>query len=482
MTLASRVALALLSAILCWFSFNLNPLWAAAWVAPIPLFVAAYHSRALVAVYLTWLAVGIGLSSNFTYYLKTTGPVATVPLLVLQVLVWGFFVARARAAVVSSRSWWCVFVYPLLHAALSTLLSAFSPHGTWGSFAYTQMDAIPVIQIASLAGAPAITFVIALFASTVSVAIYRGRNISSPLLAYGLPALLIAGVLGYGEMRIHSAPPEPTIRIGLASVDDFIGPRMPAQLKTAVWQRYAEITAELSREGARIVVLPEKISQLSGDQIASREQQLASLAQHNHIYLAAGLQLNRGDRKDNAFWLFSPTGELLNEYHKQHLVPHLEGDLASGDQNTVRTIDHARFGLAICRDLLFSDFGRDYGRLNVAAMLAPAWDFYRDAWMASSVAALRGVESGYSVVRAGRESYLNVSDRYGRTIARKRSDNLPGSYLIADLPLGPGVPTFYARYGNIFGWTCVLLSLLLLIKGAGRAASSKSAERLDRPK
>jgi apolipoprotein N-acyltransferase len=115
-------------------------------------------------------------------------------------------------------------------------------------------------------------------------------------------------------------------------------------------------------------------------------------------------------------------------------------------------------------------------------MLAPAWDFYRDAWMASSVAALRGVESGYSVVRAGRESYLNVSDRYGRTIARKRSDNLPGSYLIADLPLGPGVPTFYARYGNIFGWTCVLLSLLLLIKGAGRAASSKSAERLDRPK
>ncbi len=482
MSLVSRIALALLSAVLFWFSFNLNPLWAAAWVAPIPLLVAAYYSRTLVAVYLTWLAVGIGLSSNFTYYLTTTGPVATVPLLVLQVLVWGFFVARARAAVVASRSWWCVFVYPLLHAALSTLLSAFSPHGTWGSFAYTQMDVIPVIQIASLAGAPAITFVIALFASTVSVAIYRGGSIGRPLLAYGLPALVIAGVLGYGEMRIGTAPPGRTVRIGLASVDDFIGPRMPAQLNTAVWQRYAKIIAELSKDGAQIVVLPEKISQLSGDQIASRKRQLALLAQQNHVYLAAGLQLNRGDRKDNALWLFSPAGETLKEYHKQHLVPHLESDLAPGNENMVRTIDHVPFGLAICRDLLFSDFGRDYGRLNIAAMLAPAWDFYRDAWMASSVAALRGVESGYTVVRAGRESYLNVSDRYGRTIARKRSDNLPGSFLIANLPLGPAVPTFYALHGNVFGWTCVLLSLLFLIKGAGRAASSKPAERLDRQK
>jgi apolipoprotein N-acyltransferase len=65
-------------------------------------------------------------------------------------------------------------------------------------------------------------------------------------------------------------------------------------------------------------------------------------------------------------------------------------------------------------------------------------------------------------VRAGRESYLNVSDRYGRTIARKRSDNLPGAWLIADLPLTPAQPTFYARYGDMFGWLCVALSVWFL--------------------
>jgi apolipoprotein N-acyltransferase len=89
-------------------------------------------------------------------------------------------------------------------------------------------------------------------------------------------------------------------------------------------------------------------------------------------------------------------------------------------------------------------------------MLVPAWDFYRDAWMASGVAALRGVENGYAVVRAGREGYLNVSDRYGRTLARRRSANLPGASLLADLPLAPAIPTLYARYGDVFGWLSVV--------------------------
>jgi apolipoprotein N-acyltransferase len=149
----------------------------------------------------------------------------------------------------------------------------------------------------------------------------------------------------------------------------------------------------------------------------------------------------------------------LAEYRKQHMVPHLEGDLAPGNEEVVRTFDGARFGLAICRDLIFTAFGRRYGRLGVSAMLVPAWDFYRDAWMASEVATLRGVENGYAVVRAGRESYLNVSDRYGRTLARRRSADFPGSSLLADLPLAPPVPTLYARYGDVFGWLTVVAAV-----------------------
>jgi apolipoprotein N-acyltransferase len=148
------------------------------------------------------------------------------------------------------------------------------------------------------------------------------------------------------------------------------------------------------------------------------------------------------------------------------MVPALEGDLTPGKQDMVRSLNGAPFGLAICRDLLFSGLGRDYGKLGVSAMLVPAWDFYVDAWMESAVAAMRGVENGYSVVRAGRESYLNVSDRYGRVVARKRSDFLPGVSLIVDLPLGPAQPTLYSRFGNWFGFLCVAGSVVLLFRKA----------------
>jgi apolipoprotein N-acyltransferase len=73
---------------------------------------------------------------------------------------------------------------------------------------------------------------------------------------------------------------------------------------------------------------------------------------------------------------------------------------------------------------------------------------------------MRGVENGYSVVRAGRESYLQAADSYGRVVARQRSAYFPGSRVVADVPLGPATPTLYSRAGNAFGWLCVVLTVV----------------------
>ena len=175
------------------------------------------------------------------------------------------------------------------------------------------------------------------------------------------------------------------------------------------------------------------------------------------------MQLGRQSGARNAAWLFTPAGSLAAEYDKQHMVPYLESDLTPGQANLVVRIDGQPYGLAICRDMFFTDLGSAYSRLGVRAMLIPGWDFYVDAWWASRVAALRGVEGGYSVVRAGRESYLAVSDRHGRIVAEKRSDFLPGTSILATVPLGPATPTPYARYGDIFGWCCVAGAVLAVV-------------------
>jgi len=456
---AARFAMAVLAGVLFYFALGLTPWWPAAWLAPIPLLVAAFHAEGREARLLAWLAAAIGVSSNFTYYLKTTGPAATVVVVLLQVLLWGFLTGRTRAAVRAWPSWPVVFAFPVLLAAFDTLVAFFSPHGTWGSFAYAQMDAPAVIQITSVLGAAAVVFLVGLFASAAALALYRGTRIERPWLAYGLPLVLIAAGVGYGEIRLQRAGAAPTVKVGVASIDDFIGGDTSPERVEAVWRGYEGLVTELTGQGARIVVLPEKIAALAPEEAAHRQAQLASLAKRAGVHLLAGVQLNRAQGKDNAAWLFSPAGELLAEYRKQHMVPYLESDLTPGREEVVRTLHGAPFGLAICRDMIFTGFGRRYGQLGVSAMLVPAWDFYRDAWMASGVAALRGVESGYAVIRAGRESYLNVSDRYGRTVARRRSAYLPGSSLLANLPLAPAVPTLYARRGDVFGWLSVVVAV-----------------------
>ena len=79
---------------------------------------------------------------------------------------------------------------------------------------------------------------------------------------------------------------------------------------------------------------------------------------------------------------------------------------------------------AVALDLV-AQLGRAYSRLGVDAMLVPAYDFDRDAWSHASMAVLRGVEGGFSVVRAARDGLLTVSDRYGphrRSQGQRRRD------------------------------------------------------------
>jgi apolipoprotein N-acyltransferase len=455
-----RIVAAIVSGVLFYSVLGLSPFWLAAWLAPIPLLLAAFCAGGREARVLAWLALAIGLSSEFAYYFKTAGPVATVVLVILQMLLWGFIIGRTRAAVVSSSHWLTIFVYPVILAAVDTLVAFFSPHGTAGSMAFGQMGFLPVVQIAAVLGAPAIVFLFSLFASTAVIALYRGRGISRPRLGYGLASAILLSALGWGAFRLRAPVAEPSIKVGLVAVDDFVRPGIPPG---RIWDAYDQAVRKLGAEGAHVVVLPEKIFWLAPDEAAQRRRQFATLARETGVYLVVGLRLNQPDRNRNVSWLFTPSGDLVAEYDKQHMVPYLESDLSPGRENVVRRIDGEPYGLVICRDMFFTDLGRAYSRLGVAALLIPAWDFYVDAWWASRVAALRGVENGYSVVRASRESFLAVSDRYGHILAQKRSAKLPGASMLATLPLGPAIPTPYARFGDVFGWLCVAGAVLALL-------------------
>lgn len=91
-------------------------------------------------------------------------------------------------------------------------------------------------------------------------------------------------------------------------------------------------------------------------------------------------------------------------------------------------------------------------------MFVPAWDFVTDGWLHSRMAVIRGVENGFSVVRAASQGLLTISDGYGRVVAEAQSSNAPIQSLVGDIPPGPGT-TFYSKVGDWFAWL-ILFGLL----------------------
>ncbi len=398
--------------------------------------------------------------SLFGYYAVVASWLGGLVIVLLQMLEWMFIVDFTRGIVRRSDRWFTVFAYPLVASALDTLISAFSPHGTFGSLAYTQMNDLPVIQVASIAGTPGIVFVISLFASALALALYRKKPRTQPLRAYGISILIIASAIAFGAFRLTNNMTTENVPIGMVAIDDFLGPEVPREKAQAIWNGYSEAIARLAKQGARVVVLPEKID-VKEPAAAQRHEALAEIARRNAIYLVVGLGVPTNAGWKNRAWLFDPNGDLLAEYDKQHLVPGLEAAMTPGHENVVCEIEGHRLGIAICKDMHFASLGRSYGKEQVVAMLEPAWDFNRDGWMAARIAALRGVENGYAVVHSARESILSASDRYGHFVAEARSRELPGTSIIAQVPISEQSPTPYARFGDWFGWLCVIGAVVL---------------------
>jgi apolipoprotein N-acyltransferase len=460
-----KVAVAIGTGCLLRFVVGLTPIWWLAWVAPVPLLLLTFRSTQTESPWLVLLAALIGTTANFTFF-RLVAPLPVAILMVIgQALLWVFVVRITRKVVMRYQWWWTALAYPVLWVAVDTLMAALLPDGDWGSLAYTQADVLPVLQFTSILGVSGVLFLVTLVPSTLTLAILYGRKLQRGWIAYAGTAVFLVAVVGFGVLRLHTPVDGKPVTVGLASVDDAIAPWSSSQYSANILQQYDRLVGSVAARGAQIVVLPEKIAVLRPPQAQQWRAHLSALAAHYGIWLEAGIGVDDGTRPENWAWLFMPDGTLSARYQKHKMAPpERREDYRSGTDYTVRQIQGQSFGLAICKDMHFASLGRAYGQLGVAAMLVPAWDFnFLDGWLESRTTLTRGVENGYAVVRAGRESLLTVSDAYGRILAQRDSSPLPGSSLVVTMPLARQLPTVYTRIGNSFGWLCVLAGFVLLI-------------------
>lgn len=451
------VAAAALSGAAWWFGTGLAPLGWLAWLAPLPVLLAAPRLRAH-AAFLAALVAGTCTGLNLWHYLQD---VIRLPLFVaVQVaavsgLTFALAVMLHRGLLLRRRPLAATLAYPALMVAAEYLGSLLSPHGTFGSLAYSQLDLLPVIQLASATGNWGVSFVVSLLPAAAASLLasadmpWRRRTVAG---AGSLAA--IAGVLAFGVARLQDAPGE-TVRIGLVSLQGPVRPAQASEEGMAMLRRYLAAIDVLAARGARIVVLPETALALDG----ATSGDLAGRAARHNMTVIAGIALRDADGKQrNAALAFHPGAAQPAAYAKHHLIPGFEDQYKAGSDYTM--LPGAATGLAVCKDMDFHDTARAYAARGAKLLLVPAWDFGLDGWLHSRMAVLRGVEGGFAIARVARHGSLTLSDSRGRIVA-EATDEKGDALLVGDLPLYQS-RTLYGRWGDWFAWSDLVLLLWLL--------------------
>ena len=198
----------LASAGLFYFGTGLHPIWWTLWLAPVPVLAIAPRLRLSGAFALGSIASMLGAMNQWNYLRHVIElPLRIIFLFfVLSAVVFGLGVLFVRSFLRRGSLFLAAFAFPVYWVTCEYLNATASPHSTWGNLAYTQMNFLPLIQIASVTGLWGISFVAFLFASTVA-ALFSGVGEPSQRRALAIAVgCVVSAVLVFGEWRLQSNP------------------------------------------------------------------------------------------------------------------------------------------------------------------------------------------------------------------------------------------------------------------------------------
>ena len=161
--------------------------------------------------------------------------------------------------------------------------------------------------------------------------------------------------------------------------------------KTASIEKAHKMILEASKNGARLLVLPEMwncpYSSEYFKDYAEPENGLtynfmASIAKAANIYLVGGsIPESYQGKVFNTCFFFDPQGELIGKHRKAHLfdidvpgkVKFMESEtLTAGDKVTVVDTEFGKVGLAICYDVRFPELFRKMALMGAKIIVLPA--------------------------------------------------------------------------------------------------------------
>ena len=480
-----------------------------AWIAPALMLAAAHGKTGGAAFRLGWLA-------GFAFALASLGWLLLIPVQWFPILGW---VALSAYVALYPATWvWLLSTFNFqlstwparlrwslggaaAWVALEMLRSRFLTGFPWNLLGASQYELTPLIQIASVTGVYGVSFLVVWVSLSLHNALLAIVRQPVRRLAWQaeiiLPLAVVAGIFAFGYATLREPdPPGRTLRV------TCIQPSIP---QTMIWdtgentnrfRQLLELSERALTNETDLLVWPEAALP---DFNAASYTAITNLIARHHVWMIFGaddVQANLVTEKYdvfNAAFLFNPAGEFVARYHKRNLVifgeyvplvrwlpfvkwfTPITGGFEAGDKPVAFELADVRIKTSplICFEDIFPHLARtaDDDTDFLINLTNDGW-FGESAeqWQHATAAAFRAVENGLPLLRSCNNGLTCWIDSRGRLrqILRDKTGGIHGvGTMTMQIPLPPRTAnrqtTFYHRHGDLFGWGCAGITVLLAV-------------------
>lgn len=484
--------------------FSPLDLYPIAWIALVPL-LASLWDKHIKRAFLYGMTTGLVYFTGTVYWVFNSvnvyGKIPFVPSAIivialcfyLAIYVGVFSIIFNRLIKASQLP--ALIITPVFWVTLEFLRSYALTGFPWSSLGYSQYKFLPMIQVADITGVYGISFLVAAVNGAVFDLIYLSKRQSRmPLFPFwptiaGLIALsiIIVSCLSYGLWRLGVETKGSSVRVSVIQGNIEQDKKWDSNFQRAAIDAYKRLTLNAVNDSPNLIVWPEtSVPFIFGyDKVLSSE--ITEFQQQIGTYLLFGstqVKDVKGGKYllSNSAVLLSPDGTVASIYDKIHLVPYGEyvplrwlfpfidklvtavGDFIPGKEYTVMETPYGSLGTPVCYEIIFPGLIRKFtfsGADIIVTVTNDAW-FGRSSAPSQhfSMAVFRAVENRVPIARAANTGISGFIDAKGRI--KNKSALFVEAVLTENLEVGSFKKSFYSKYGDLFSFLCIIISVILI--------------------
>ncbi|MBI4852793.1 MAG: apolipoprotein N-acyltransferase [Acidobacteria bacterium] len=499
------ILLALLSGILTVFSFPNFGFSFLTWFSLIPLLYALSTVQKTIFAFLLGELFGIvyfyGTCYWITYSMINYGelPVLIAHLLALiLVAIVSLFPAIFSASfnyIVRKLGIEALIFAPIIWSAVEYLRLHVSGVG-WNALGYSQSFSPSIIWPSRFGGVFLISTLVVLSSAAITLLICKRTRLTILVSSISLLVCLAVPIIGKIYIKEVALEKDSKSLINVVAAQALAPVNVPQEELSESLSRQIDLSLQgitklrdlkNSESQTILVAWPEAPFNFAYDSDSDWKNIFREFTQKHKVYLLFNGEAETENAKGqyNSVMLISPEGDRVGQYNKIHLlpfgeyvpmrgylplidrIPALAGDYTPANNYSTVEIEGIKIGVFICFESVFPDITRETARSGATAFINVA----NDGWFGKTPISrqhlahvvMRAVETNRPLLRVTNVGISAYIDQNGQikdeTPVFETALRLWQIEKVKEkLPL-----TFYTRFGDVFAFACILITLLLIL-------------------